>query len=395
MIIVIIIISMIFLCGCWDRIEPERQGIVTGAGIDYNQERDLYQIVFQFVSPLTLQVPGAGGGGGEKPNFWTVSAWGHSPYDALSNLNKKVSRRISFSHAGLYVFTEKMAKTKGILPLMNAITRSRPSRRIIIIAVVKKDVEKLLSEKIPIESSNVIGLINQIRITQKDIASSTVVTARDFFIQLVQPGLEPHAVGLELIKKKQENKDENKPAKDPPFTITGSYIFRNDRVVGLFSDRETRGLNWIIGKVDTANLLLTYPDNGDNKVDIITGRETTEVIPIINNGKPEIKLKIKATGMIVTITGESDLKTNSKVISSLKKRMAEVIRNDIEMALKKAKSLKSDVFGFGNAFYRLKYNRWQQFKNNWYEIYPDLPVEIEIETDIKRAGMANDGPDIK
>jgi len=75
--------------------------------------------------------------------------------------------------------------------------------------------------------------------------------------------------------------------------------------------------------------------------------------------------------------------------------MAEVIRNDIKMALNGAQFLKTDVFGFGFAFYREKYDLWKEMEDNWDEIFASLPVEIEVEAKIRKIGLVNKGPDIR
>lgn len=389
--LLIIILGLFLLSGCWDRIEPEKQAVVVGGGFDYNVEEDMYKVVFQIASPLTMKGAGAQGGSTDKPNFWTVSAWGHSPYDAIANLNKKVSRRVTFAHAKLYVFTEKMAREKGILPILNAVARSRQSRRIIIIAVVKGDVEELLTVRLPIESSNVIGLTNQINLTMESMGGAAAQDARDFFIKLTQPGLEPYVVALELINTEEEDD----PSKDPPVRITGKYIFKHDKVVGSLNDRETRGCNWIVGQVKSGTLVLTYPDKKNVKIDILASEGSSKIIPIVRDGEPIIKLEIKASGRIVNITGLGDLKGESALTKSLNKRMAQVIKNDIKLALDKAQSLASDVFGFGFAFYRLLPDRWGEMADDWEQIFSNLQVEIDVKVDILNVGLVNKGPDIE
>lgn len=398
----IMIFLLMILTGCWDRFEPEKLAIVRGAGFDYNEEKDLYKIIFQIASPLTMQGPGGGGGGGEAPNFWTVSAWGHTPYDAIANISKKVSRKIVFHHAQLYIFSEKMARTKGILPIMNGVARSRQSRRVIILAVAKKDVENILTEKLPIESSNVMGLTSQIKLTMEEMGGATVENARDFFIKLVQPGLEPYAVAMELIEYKEEPEKDKKEKESEadtgmkaPVRITGKYLLHDDKVVGLYDDRETRGCNWIVGRVKSGTLVLKYPGNEDARVDVIATEGSSKIEPHIKDGKPAITLSIKASGRIISIIGLSNTKGESEITKSLEKRMEEVIRNDIKLALKKAQDLKTDVFGFGFAFYRKKHDKWQEMKDNWDDIFANLPVEIKVEATIKRTGMVNKGPEIK
>ncbi len=392
--VLLVFFALLSLCGCWDRLEPERRAIVIGGGFDYNPERELYQVIFQIVSPLIRQ--GQNTGGNEKPNYWTVSAWGHSLYDALANMSKKVSRRISFSHAQLYVFSERMARTKGVLPVVNAVARSRESRRIIILAVAKDNLEQMLTVNLPIESSNVMGLTNQIYLTMEEMGGTAVEDTRDFFTKLVQPGIEPHVVGLELSDPKNNGREEKTdPGIEPPIRIIGKYFFKDDHLIGLLNDRETRGSNWIIGNVRAGTLLVKYPDEQDVRVDVLISRGSSQIKPVIREGQPLIELKIKVSGHIVNITGTSGLKDESAVTKSLNQRVSQIVRNDVELALKKTQSNQCDIFGFGFAFYRLKYKEWLEMEDNWDEIFATIPVELTIEADIKNMGLVNKGPEIR
>jgi len=380
--IIVIIFSLIMLTGCWDSYEPEKLAIAIGAGFDYNPETEMYQIVLQFASPQTMKGPGGGDSGEKTADYWTVSAWGHTPYDALANLSKKVSRKIVFQHTKLYVFSERMVRTKGILPVIDAVARSRQSRRIIIVLTVN----------LPLDSTNAIGLANQISLTRNQIGGATVINVRHFLIKLSQPGQESCAVALELIGGEDE---EVKPGMKPPIKIAGRYLFKNDKVVGYFNDRETRGCNWIMKQVKSASLVLKYPDREDVLVDVIATGKASIIELVIKDGEPAIMLSIKAEGKINNIIGLSELKGESELTESLEKRMAEVIRNDIKMALNGAQALKTDIFGFGFAFYREKYALWKEMEDNWDEIFASLPVEIEVEANIRRMGLVNKGLDIR
>jgi spore germination protein KC len=353
----------------------------------------MYQLIMQFASPLTMKGPGGGDGGEKTSDYWTVSAWGHTPYNALANLSQKVSRKIVFQHTELYVFSERMARTKGVLPVIDGVARSRQSRRTIIVAVTKDNVEKVLTVNLPLDSTNAIGLANQIRLAVKQYGGGTVINVRDFLIRLNQPGQEPCAVALELIEEKEEK--DTGPGIQPPIRISGRYLFKDDKVVGFFNNRETRGCNWVLKQVKFASLVLKYPGREDVLVDVIATGQDSRIEPVIENGKPAIRLSIKAEGKINNITGLSELKEESILTESLEKRMAEVIRNDIKIAVKKLQELKTDEIGFGFAFYREKYALWKEMEDNWDELFASLPVEIEVNANIRRIGLVNKGPDIR
>ncbi len=389
-----IIILLFTVTGCWDRREPEDLGVVVGLGFDYNPDNDMYKLIIQIASPLVAQGMEAGGGEG-KEDFWTVSAWGHTTIDALSNIRKKVSRFIHYSHTQIFVISEEFVRETGILPVLDALERTRESRPIVLITVVKDDPEEVLTTDNPIETINAKGITEMIKLTNEEIGSVIAETGNDFINKLSRPGLEPVAVKLELVNK-NENGQENENSQNeqtemhgqsPPYKVEGLAFFKKDKLAGFLEGRETRGWNWVRGNIQRAILNLESPEE-DEPVSMVAYQTKRKWEPLIKNGEPVVKLQIDATAKIQGIMGRGEFDEEKEFVKSLKRRFTQVIRNDIEIALSAAQEKKSDIFGFGNLFYRYENKYWEQeLKDDWPEKFSEMVVEIDIEVDIVRTGM--------
>ena len=401
-ILLIIILSTFTLSGCWDREEPENFAVVIGIGFDYNPDRDMYKIVMQIASPL-IALGIEGGGAEDKPAFWTVSAWGHTTIDAISNLRKKVTRQIFYAHTHVFVISEKLLQEKGNMPVIDALERTRLSRPIVLMAVTSDDVTKVLEVDFPIENYNVKGIMDMIKLTNAEIGSTTAESGKDFINKLSTPGLEPVAVNLELLNEGNENQtnEENEEKNNqntgqleseldnpPPIRIEGITTFSRDQLAGFLNSRETRGWNWVMGQVERAVINIKLPEI-ENKLSLIARESSSRIEPVIQDGEPEINLMIKATGDIQGVMGRGQFEQQSELTQSLKRKYSEVIRNDIKQAITQAQLQKSDIFGFGNSFYRLKYDKWQEVKDDWDDIFSDLKVNINVEVELQRTGMIN------
>ena len=392
-IIIIIVFFLIFLTGCWDRTEPEDQALFIVGGYDYNPEKNMYKIIGS-IENMTFE----GGGSGnvsDAPPFWVVSAWGETSTDAIANISKKVSKNINYNHLHLLLLSETIAKNKGIIPVMDSLARSKQSRPIVEIAVVKGNLEKMIKGSIPIENTIGLGLIKQIKTNKKRLGTAITQDARQFLQKLSAPGIEAVAVCLELINEesqKEESNSDSKPQKDQkPFVkMSGLAAFYKDKMVGFLNDREARGWNWISEQKANGIINVLYPGN-EEKVSINCKRTFVKIKPYFIDEKPQIKVELEVEGRFETITGNSNIKEKSYLTQSLENRLAEAIRNDIKLSLEKAKKLRTDIFGFGNSFYRLKYNHWKSMESEWDEIFVNLPVKIEVKTTIKRAGLINKG----
>ncbi len=391
-ILLVLLCSPLVLTGCWDRQEPENLAIILAGGYDYNPETDMYKIILQMENSL-ISRGGQGGGGGENPPYWTVSGWGYTPIDAVANIRKKVSQQIHYSHLQLLVLSEELVKTRGVVAVMDALARSRQSRPIIMIAVAKGDVEKILSVDFPNAFTNAEGLIGHITVTSRELGTSINQLGREFLHKLFEPGIEPISIYLKLINQEEAEKEEKPQSDSPPYIKqSGLVAFKDDKMVGILDDREARGWSWLRPQGREGIINITYPEDEKTYLTLLASRKGYKVEPYFKkDGTPAIKTQVEVSGNIISATGRVSFKEWSPLTQSMENRFAEAIRNDIKIAIAKAQSLKSDIFGFGNAFYRKHYKEWLKMEKDWPELFAKLQVEIDVRASIKRMGMDNEG----
>jgi len=62
-----------------------------------------------------------------------------------------------------------------------------------------------------------------------------------------------------------------------------------------------------------------------------------------------------------------------------------VIEGEAEAALSKARELKADIFGFGEALHRKYPGLWKQVRQRWEEeVFPEVPVSVEVTARLRR-----------
>jgi spore germination protein KC len=62
------------------------------------------------------------------------------------------------------------------------------------------------------------------------------------------------------------------------------------------------------------------------------------------------------------------------------------------MAITKVKELNSDIFGFGDAVHQRYRDEWKELEANWDEIFPDIEVEVTVESKLRRSGRITSPP---
>lgn len=387
-ILLLILAQLLTLTGCWDLNEPEDLALVIAFGAEYFPEEKKYRLQSQIINPLSMASDGGGGGGGGsgEASYWTVAGEGRTIFAALNNLRRKTSRRFYYGHTQLEIYSEEMAETEGILPVMDALERTRQTRSIIVPVVARGDIEDLLTRSMPIEQISSQGMKRQLEISNKEIGGTINQPAELFLNKLSTPGIEPVAA---YIEPREEEEAEEEEGKSPLLKVNGLAAFKNDKLAGFLDNRETQGYNWITGRVNNTFLDVTLPGKEGEYASIRATIRTTELKPVIKEEKPEIDITVHVQGSLENVTTHVNIKKESKLHESLNRRLSQSIRNDIKSSIERAQELESDIFGFGRSFYRQKPQKWREMEDNWEEIFQQLPVNIDVEADIKETGLIN------
>ncbi|WP_245526719.1 Ger(x)C family spore germination C-terminal domain-containing protein [Acetohalobium arabaticum] len=173
--------------------------------------------------------------------------------------------------------------------------------------------------------------------------------------------------------------------------MNGGAVFRDDKLVGWLTRKETRGLNWVLKPNEVVGGILIKAPNEETKITIETVQAKSQVEAQLEDNRFKIKLKIDVEGDIAEDLSRNYNITRAANIAQLNKRFAQVIKNEIINALKKIQKYKADIFGFGE---KINEEYPQEFKkrvDNWDEIYAKLPVKIEVTANIRRPGLIEEG----
>lgn len=396
-VLVLILLVIPFLSGCWSRTEINDLAVVTAVGID-KVENDKIRIALQLAIPRLLGPAGQGGGGGGgqgigSKSVWIVSEKGETIMDAYRNLQQKLPRKIFFSHSNIIVIGEALARN-GISPVLDFFTRYREVRMRNYIVLTKGDALKIMKfipkfEKIPSE------IIRE----ELEMQIGPMLNVRDFVDMLMAEGIEPLAAEIALkpsnVTGREESAKQESPGKEEQnLSINGAGIFKKDQLIGWMNIHEIRGVIWLRNEINANVVTVAMPkDKGNGKVSVQLFRANTKIKPILKDGQPEIKVKVRADADLYENSSKLDL-SDPKAIQFVQQILEEEIQNRIQSALDKAqRKFKSDIFGFGRAVERAYPREWKnQYKDRWDQEFPALKVTIATEVTVLRTGLTNKSP---
>ena len=197
--------------------------------------------------------------------------------------------------------------------------------------------------------------------TSSGTSTAVNVNLNDFFKQLSSLSTDPVVCRIEIINEKD--------SKNKKMRFTGAAVFKKDKLVGFLDCPETRGLNWILGKVKSGIIVVKSPKEKTRNVALEIIRASSKITPEIQDGELVITVEIKEEGNLAEQMSNIEL-TNIEMFKMLEQRKTAVIKNEIESVLKKAqREWGVDIFGFGETVHRKYPREWKELKDQWRDVF--------------------------
>ncbi|WP_209121597.1 Ger(x)C family spore germination protein [Alkalihalobacillus sp. BA299] len=372
--IVIVVVLILFLAGCWDRKELTEIGMVAALAIDQNPKTGEYEVSSQFLRPAaeSTQTPSP-----ERP-FLMVTTSGKTIFEAMRGTNKTTDRKGFFAHNKVIIINERVAK-EGLIPVLDALQRGKEIRGYVWLCIAKDvDASKILEMKsdniarIPAKYIN--SLIDN---AEQEAAKINILT---FQKKMLASGIDPVA-GVFITEKTVTEPFER-------IKLIGGAVFQKDKLKGFLNDKETRGYHWVTEEKAAQLGAVSLPSLLEEGKFV-----TVEVRKVRSQIKPEVKgenqfsftIEVKEDGRITDQQASEKFEDRKQQVDYFRKIEAEnkkLIEEEIDLAVKKAQQYKTDIFGFGQALNKENPEVWNKVKDNWEEIFADVSYEVNANVDI-------------
>lgn len=371
--ITLILAVILFTPGCWNRRELDELAIVLGTGVDLLKDGQI-NLSLQIVKPGEMKGGTEGGGNVQGKPALVLSNQGKTISNAVCNFISIGSRKLLFSHNLAVIFGESLAKN-GIGSVLDFFERDPELRGEAPLLIAQGEARNLLA--IPGGLEKVSAQTFEDALNASDLLSKAMkVSFNDFLLAYNSKTTAPVAPRIEL----EENEGKQS------FRIDGMAVFRKGKLVGWLNNRETRGLLWVLGKVKGGILVLDGNFGGQE------GPISTEIIKAKSqiranfvDEKPSITVDIEADTNIEEETTPIDITTPEK-IKDVEQKQADLIKSEVQDAFDKAKELDADIFGFGEELHRADPKEWANLKDRWEDEFPQLELQISVQTTVRHAG---------
>lgn len=373
----IVILVCFTLTGCWDSAEIDQLAIATASGLDVanNADHPVINGYLQIAVPSALGTTSGGSPSsttGSKDTFVLAKGTGPDVVSCLDDARRNLSRKLIMSHRRVTVVGEDFAKA-GVHDLLDEITRNPISRlRTIILVGYHQSAKDILTLPYPLErlpQEAVIGFTRQ--------STKVEFTVKNFISD--QAHGDPYTLGIEPVTFVNG-------AQESGFALRHIAVFRESRLVGWLGGDEFEGFLWLRGIMRDDLSSVQIPGlSGSISTKLLRTKMKRTVTWV--NGGPKVVLRTELTDDIVKNGTRLDLNKPANV-----ERVQTAISGHIESEMRAAldelqHQYKADPIGMMDDIYRRYPWWWHSVKANWRNAYSELPVELQVEVNVRRSGM--------
>jgi len=377
---ILLIIMPVFISGCWDSHELNKLSIVAGLGWDIDPDTGEVTLTYQSIIPSEIKSSSSSSGGGEQKGGNPLHAiqldqdTGSSTYDVLNRYTRHGSRIPFYQHTQVYVFGKEGAE-QGIYPFLDTQARNPVSRpNALMVVSAEKKASDILGIQDGMENIQAFGMAAEIKLSAA-FSKYPAVTVLEFQNRLLSKTTAPIAPMVGIF---EETGPEGK--KIQKIRVTGTAVFKGDRMIGQLNERESSGLLWAINKIKIG--FVTIPEAS---LEIVKAK--SKIVPELQGDQVKIAIEIDEESNLLVYKGHQDM--TSDILQELEKGQAKEIESQVRAAVEKSFSLNADVFGFGDAVHRKYKKEWKDLKLRWDVIYPNIEVVVKVKTHLNEIGDIN------
>ena len=340
---------------------------------------------------------------------WVTSALGKGPADAKQSIARQIGRVVFYGHTTAILVGRERAE-QGIEGILDAIERYPGFRRSVRLFIVDGQAKSVLEAKPKLDQISVLAMLRMVRhagiaynIQFGDfMAGAESLTGEGSLpiVGTIPPG------GYSIEKKDagssegggqegggdgagggQGGSESSKQSQEKIIHMGGIAIFRGKKMVGTLEGTAADGFLIFKKQYVNRNYAIETQEFGDMAA-IIRHLKIKSEVNIVN-GQLQVRIKSTFTAGITQVGVPQDFK-DKHTREKATRIVANKIANDIKKAVTQAQACGADVFDFGGQFFRRNPKQWEQYKDNWPELFRNATVHSEATGRIIRTGITSD-----
>jgi len=369
--IVLIVLCILLMTGCWDKIEIEDRLFVLAIGVDNAKEEEQKvtgdKYTLSFAAPVVSEVKE-----GPGPVFNTYKTVDNSVIMSLSQLLERFSQKQFFGHTRAIFFGEDIMKDEKLLKeVLDGVSRYHELHKSMYTYIVPgraEDVFKVKPKYDKLLMPYIAGITENSDYTSKILKLSL----SDMIIRLTDQkgGL----VIPRLVPEKEEVK------------MSGAGVIKDYKLIGYLEDKEVGAYNWLTNKAKGGNISIEY--NGA----AVTFRHFTFRRDIklskLEGGKIYLDYNMETEGSIEEyILGQKIL--DSKLLMEVEQKVEKSIEAESEKLIRKfQEEFRADLIGVRDYLSKYQPKLFKTIEEDYNKYFTDnVVIKVNADAHIRRVGL--------
>ncbi|WHY74029.1 Ger(x)C family spore germination protein [Fictibacillus enclensis] len=388
--LMLIMLFLLVLAGCNGRRELNELLIVSSLGIDLSKNGKT-EVHLQVSNPGGMagnqgEAPSVGSGGA----VYTYSIKGATVYEAIQNAGRIVPRYLMFSHINSLVIGEEYARKKGIRPIFDFVERNHEFRETVPMFVAKDSTAKeILTLYTPIFKNPGESLKNRLDLSALSTGLSEGVQEKEVVRWEFGERRDPAIPGIKVLQKSAKaaetsNLDEIK-ANNKTFIITGTAIFKKDKLTDWLNEEQSKGWAMITGKTKELSIITKTCGKKKGHLGFVAKEIKTKVKPVLKGDHVTFNIQVKGKGYLQEVTCNMNV-ADPMELKKMERFIGKVVEEELSQAVRKAQLKKADIFGFGRFLQEENPDIWKKKKDQWKQEFAQVKVHTSAKITLVTTG---------
>ena len=366
-----VLLSIMLLTGCWDKVEIEERLFVLGIGVDDAgdgvQDASGDRFTLSFTSPVVSKVKG----GGERA-FNTYKTVDNSVIMSLSQLLLRFSKKQFFGHTRALFFGEEIMKDEKLLKeVTDGVSRYNELHNSMYVYIVPGRAEEVFRVN-PFYDNVLIPYITGITENSDYTSEIIKLSLSDMIIMLTEQngGL----VIPRLIPGERE------------VSMKGAGVLKNYKLIGYLDDQETAAYNWLTDKARGGVISV------EQDYSVVTFRHYTFrrdiVLSKVEGGKIYLDYKMKTEGGIEEYR-LGDIVLDTAILRGIEKKVEKKIEKESTKLIKKFREeFRTDLIGAREYLSKYHPKLFKTIEKDYDRYFTDnIVINVTADVHIRRVGL--------
>lgn len=366
-ILIILLFSLIFLSGCWDKVEIEQRIFVSDIGVDLYEKEKMNRFIVTYQYP---NINAIGKNATEDKKSFVLSTPCSSIFQASRELSTKSPFPFYFKHVKVLILGEELLKEENLVrEVIDELNRDTKINKKIQIIAAEGKAKDILNTNISREHT-VDGFIYS---TVKDNKTSSRFTSQTLTGLISDLDFS----GVTLIPRIT--------IRDNRYNISGGCIMKNYKQVAWIDEKENRAISLLNNKVKNETIDTIY--KGDLVSYTVTDTRANKKVRIDDGIKADFSIQIEGY-LQGYILDQDKTAFRNEVLKEMEEVMEREVKREVEKTINKLqKTHKADIIGIGEHLSKFQPRTWKKIKDNWEEIFPNIDINVTIDVKIRRTGL--------